>query len=362
MPRVAVLVGTRKGLFIVESDQTRREWKVRGPYLEGQNVMHATADPRSGGILAAAQDWWFGPRIYQSRDAGHTWDEPASGPTFPPDSGVKLEKVWHVEPGRPQEPGVIYAGGEPAALFKSSDGGQTWEWVKSLEEHPSRVDWQPSAGGLCLHTIILDPTDQGRLYAGISAAGFFRTDDGASSWRPANQGVRANFMPEQPPVYPEWGQCVHKVVQNPARPERLYQQNHCGVYRSDDRGETWTEITGDLPSDWGHAAAVHPHDPDTFYVCQGTSGYKHWVPDARMAVYRTRDAGATWQALHRGFPDHEAFVHVLREGMAADTLRPCGLYLGTNTGQLYHSADEGDTWAMVPALFPPISSVSTVTL
>ncbi len=241
--QVLVLVGTRKGAFVMESGPARSRWKVRGPYHEGQNVMHMALDARSGTLFAAVGDPWFGSRVYRSSDLGRTWNEPQSGPAFPAETGLKLEKVWHVEPGRPREPGVIYAGVEPAALFKSADNGDSWQFVQSLNEHPSRPTWQPGAGGLCLHTIVLDPVDLKRMYVAISAAGVFRTTDGGASWHPANQGTRVNFMPDQPPMYAEMGQCVHKVVLNPSQPRRLYQQNHCGVYRTDNGADQWVEIT-----------------------------------------------------------------------------------------------------------------------
>ncbi len=277
--QVLVLVGTRKGAFVMEGASARSEWKVRGPYLEGENVMHAAFDPRTETVFAAVGDPWFGSRIYRSTDLGHTWDEPESGPTFPRDSGLKLEKIWHVMPGRPEEPGVVYAGVEPAALFKSSDGGESWDFVESLNSHPTRERWEPGGGGLCLHTIVLDPADLQRMYVGVSAAGIFRTTDGGASWEPANQGTRANFMPDQEPIYPKWGQCPHKAVLNAAKPQRLYQQNHCGVYRSVNGGDAWVEITEGLPSDWGLGITIHPHDADTIWVCPGISGYKHWMPD-----------------------------------------------------------------------------------
>ncbi len=357
-----LLVGTKKGAFIIEGSQERRRWKVRGPAFAGDSIMHMSFDPRSGLLFAASGNPWFGSRVYRSRDFGHTWEDPKVGPAFPAESGQNLEKVWHVEPGRPQEPGVIYAGVEPAALFKSTDNGETWQWLQGLSNHPTRKDWQPGAGGLCLHTIVLDPTNVKNMLVAISAAGVFRSNDGGDTWHPSNKGTRANFMPDQPPVYPEFGQCVHKVVQHLGQPRRLYQQSHCGVYRSDDGGESWLEITEGLPSDWGFPIAVHPRDPDTVFVCPGQNGYLHWVPDARMAVYRSRDKGRSWEKLTRGLPQQHAYLNVLREGMAVDALDPLGIYIGTNTGQLYYSIDEGESWRAMPALFPPISSVGAVAL
>ncbi len=359
--RVMVLVGTKKGAFVLESDQERQRWDLRGPYLQGQNVMHMSFDPRSGILFAAVGDPWFGSRVYRSMDFGNTWEEPTSAPAFPAGSGLTLEKIWHVEPGRPEEPGVVYAGVEPAALFKSADDGQTWQLLPGLIDHPTRKDWNPSAGGLCLHTIILDPRDVKRAHIGISAAGVFYTDDGGASWQPRNTGTRTNFEPGSPPAYAEWGQCVHKAALHPSNPDRMYQQNHCGVYRSDDAGRSWTEITAGLPSEWGLPMALHPRDADTMYVCPGQSGYVHIVPEAQMAVYRTRDAGTSWAKLTNGLPSN-AFLNVMREGMAVDSMDLAGVYVGSNTGQLFGSADEGETWRAMPGLFPPISSVGTITL
>lgn len=360
--KVLIFIGTKKGAFVMESAPARKEWKVRGPYLPGRNIMHMAFDPREGTLFAAVVDPWFGSRVHHSTDLGITWDEPKSGPTFPAESGLALVKVWNVTPGRPGEPGVVYAGVEPAALFKSADNGETWDFVKSLNDHPSRPNWQPGAGGMALHTIILDPVDLERMYVAISAAGVFRTTDGGVSWETANKGTRANFMPDQPPVYPEYGQCVHKMVLNPSQPTRLYQQNHCGVYRSDNGADQWTEITRGLPSEWGLGMIVHPHNADTIWVCPGSSGYEHWVPDGAMAVYRSHNRGDTWDKLTKGLPQKDAYVDILREGMAVDDLQPAGLYVGTNTGQLFHSADEGDSWHQAPSLFPGINSVGTATL
>ncbi len=358
---VAVLLGTRKGAFILESGPERKDWNLRGPYLGGQNVMHMAFDPRSSILFAANGDPWFGSRIYLSRDRGHTWDEPTNGPAFPEGTGETLEKIWQVRPGRPEEPGVVYAGVEPAALFKSTDNGDSWSLVEALSQHPTRERWQPGAGGLCLHTIVLHPTDMKRVLVGISAAGLFATKDGGKSWETSNTGIRANFMPGEPPTYPEFGQCIHKVVAACDGSDWLYQQNHCGVYRSADFGATWQEVTGDLPSEWGLGVAAHPTDPETFYVCPGTSSYQHWVPDAKVTVYRTRDRGDSWERLNEGLPEKDAYVNFLRESIAADQLNPAGIYLGSNTGQLFYSADNGDSWQMLSSLLPTINSVSTAT-
>lgn len=362
--RVALLVGTRKGAFIAESDAARHDWTVRGPMLQGQNVMHMTHDPRDGALLAAVGDPWFGSRVYRSTDFGETWVDPQAGPTFPADlaqAGRTVEKIWHVQPGRPEEPGVLYAGIEPAALFKSSDLGQSWELVRALEEHPTRAEWMPAQGGLCLHSIVLDPHDVQHLYIGISAAGTFESRDGGASWQPVNQGTRVNFLPDQPSTYADYGQCVHKLASAPARPGRIYQQSHCGIYRSDDAAASWVEITEGLPSDFGFGIVASPNDPDTIWVCPSISGYEHWMPGARVVVYRSRDDGAHWQALDSGLPGEGAYLNVLREGIAVDAMPTPGVYIGTNTGQLFASNDEGDHWDAVPAFFPPISSVTAVT-
>jgi hypothetical protein len=354
--RVHVAIGTKKGAFLLESED-RAAWEVSGPYLPGQSVMHMAFDARSGTLLAAATDPWFGARVYRSADFGHTWDEPQGGPRFAEGSDKTVEKIWHLAPGRPEEPGVIYAGIEPAALFKSTDGGATWSHIEALNQHPTAANtWFPSAGGLCLHSITLDPADLGRIYVSISAGGFYTTADGGASWEPRNKGVRADFMGDAP-NYPETGQCVHKVGLHQSKPQRLYQQNHCGVYRSDNGGIDWTEISAGLPSEWGLAMAVHPHDAESIYVCPAISQMQHWPEGGSFALWRTRDAGSTWQRLSNGLPQRDAFLNVHREGLAVDSEDVCGVYVGANTGQLWTSRDEGVTWSPAPALFPPISSV-----
>ncbi len=360
--RVYVAVGTKKGAFVMESTPARDRWEVRGPYLPGQNVMHMAFDQRTGTLLAAAWDWWFGARVYRSTDAGHTWDEPKAGPRFPEESGLKLEKVGEVAPGRPEEPGVLYATVEPAALFKSTDGGDSWNQVDGLRAGAWMEAWFPAAGGLCAHSIMLDPTDVNRMYVGVSAGGLYATSDGGKTWEPRNKGVRANFTPDQPPTYPEYGQCVHRAGLHPSKPQRLYQQNHCGFYRSDDGGQNWSEFSAGLPSDWGLPMVIHAHDADTVYVTPAISGYQHWPQGGKFAVYRTRDGGNSWQALAEGLPQSDAFLNVHREGLAVDHEDPCGVYVGANTGQLWTSRNEGDTWTPAPAMFPGISSVTAFSL
>lgn len=356
---VLLLAGTSKGLFLFRSDQHRRRWRAQGPFLSGYEVNHATLDRRTGTLYATANSPWFGSRIAYSPDMGKTWHESQAGLGFSPQSGLKLERLWHIEPGRPSEPGRVYCGVAPAALFRSDDGGETWEEVQGLTSHPSRPQWEPGAGGLCLHSIVLDPANSSRMWVAISAVGTFRSDDGGKSWRPLNRGVRAEFLPER---YPEWGQCVHHAVLAAGGNGRLYQQNHCGVYRSDDAAESWQEVSAGLPSDFGFPMAAHPHQPDTAYVVPLQGGDFRCPPEGKLRVYRTQDAGRTWEPLRRGLPQRGAYMGVYREDLCTDALEPAGLYLGTNTGHLYISADEGERWRRLTADLPPIFSVSAAVL
>ena len=356
---VLLLVGTRKGLFLFRSDQYRRRWRSYGPYLTDQEVNQATLDRRSGVLYATANSPWFGSRLTYSSDMGKTWHESQAGLRFPDQSGLKLDRVWHIESGRPSEPGVMYCGVAPAALFRSDDGGETWEEVQGFTSHPSRPQWQRGGGGLCLHSILLDPTNSSRMWVGISAAGTFRTDDGGKTWRPMNRGVRAEFLPER---YPKWGQGVHHTVLAAGGNCRLYQQNHCGVYRSNDAGETWQEVTTGLPSDFGFAMAAHPHQPDTAYVVPLQGDNFRCPPEGRLRVYRTQDVGRTWEPLHKGLPQRRAYMGVYREALCTNGLEPAGVYRGTNTGHLYISADEGERWRRLTADLPPIFSVSAAVL
>ena len=356
---VLILVGTRKGLFLFRSDRHRRRWQTQGPFLTGEEVNHATLDRRTGVLYATANSPWFGAHLAYSPDMGETWHDPKAGIGFSAKSGLKLERLWHVEPGRPSEPGVLYCGVAPAALFRSDDGGETWQEVQGLSAHPSRQRWEPGAGGLCLHSIVLDQTNSSRMWVGISAVGTFRTDDGGKTWRPQNSGVRADFLPEQ---YPEFGQCVHHLVLAAGGNSRLYQQNHCGVYRSDDAGETWQEVTSGLPSDFGFPMAAHPHEPDTAYVVPLQGPEFRCPPQGKLRVYRTEDAGRTWQPLSRGLPQRGAYMGLYREALCTDSLEPAGVYMGTNTGQLYISIDEGERWRCLTSGLPPVFSVSTAVL
>lgn len=349
-----LLIGTKKGLFIFRSAD-RTQWEMRGPFLRGKEVHHAICDPRTGRIFATANDAWFGSEIVFSDDLGETWTTAQRSPAFAEDSGLKLERIWHLEAGRAAEPGVVYAGVAPAALFRSEDAGETWSEVPGLTAHPTRERWHPGAGGLCLHSIQLDAANPLRMFVGISAVGVFRTDDGGATWQTMNRGTRAEFQPEK---YPEFGQCVHKLLMAPGGGGVLFQQNHCGVYRSTDAGASWEEITAGLPSDFGFPLGVHPRDPQTIYVLPLQGAEFRCPPEAKLRVFRTRDGGSTWQALTAGLPQNDAFASVLREGMAVDAGDPAGIYFGTNTGKIFSSMDEGDSWRLLADNLPPVSSVS----
>jgi photosystem II stability/assembly factor-like uncharacterized protein len=350
---VAILVGTRKGLFVVRGDEGRRDWTVEEPTLTGWEVFHAVRDPRDGTLHAATNSWAYGPTTHRSSDGGSTWER-AEEIGLPESSGLTLEKTWHVEPGRPDEPAVLYLGGTPGALLRSADGGSSWEPVAGIVEHPTRDRWQPGAGGMCCHSIQLEPNGDARMYVAISAAGAFRSDDGGETWTPINKNVAADFLPDP---YPELGQCVHKLLLHPEQPERLWQQNHCGVYRSDDRGDTWERLDGNgLPSGFGFGLALHPREPDTAFVIPEEGAENRVTSGGRLGVYRTRDGGASWELLTGGLPDR-AWTGVLREGMASDDLDPVGVYFGTQSGSIYVTPDEGSTWIEAASQLPPILSV-----
>jgi hypothetical protein len=278
---------------------------------------------------------------------------------LPADSDYQLERIWHIEPGRSTEPNVLYAGVAPAALFQSLDGGETWSEVSSLTNHPSRSRWQPGAGGLCLHSIIVDPANQKRMFVGISAVGVFRTDDGAETWQPANKGTRAEFLPDK---FPEFGQCVHKLLLAGGNDSLLFQQNHCGVYRSRNAGADWVEITAGLPSDFGFPLAIHPQQPETLYAIPLQGAEFRCPPAGKLRVYRSRNGGQSWEPLDKGLPQQDAYVGVYREGMATDSLDPAGIYFGTNTGKLFGSDDQGDSWRVIADNLPPIYSISAAVL
>ncbi len=351
---VALLAGTRKGLFLLHSED-RRRWEVDGPLLPGWEVMHAILDLRDGMLYACANSFVYGATVHRSKDLGRTWDR-SEQIGLPEESGLKLEKIWHVRPGREDEPGRIWLGGTPGALLRSDDGGVTWEAVEGVLAHPTRDRWQPGAGGMCCHSIQLDPAEPARMYVAISAAGAFRTDNGGETWAPINRNVAADFMPEN---YPEVGQCVHKLLVHPARPERLWQQNHCGVYRSDYCGDTWERLDGNgLPSDFGFPIMIHPRDPDVAFVIPEVGAENRVTVDGRLGVYRTRDGGASWELASKGLPER-AWGVVLREASASDGLDPAGVYFGTQSGTVYASPSEGEDWVEAARDLPPVLSLET---
>jgi photosystem II stability/assembly factor-like uncharacterized protein len=360
---VLVLVGTRKGAFILSSDPGRGHWSLSGPHFAGSDVYHLAYDPRGEDtVFAAVNHPVWGPDIHRSRDLGRTWERSKTGPRFKA-KGQSVNRVWHVEPGRVSEPGVVYAGVEPAALFRSDDGGATWAEVVSLSKHPTRPRWQPGFGGLCLHSMVLDPTSAKRMWVGISAVGVMGTENAGTSWRPMNKGVRADFAPDK---FPEFGQCVHKLLSPKSKPKVLYQQNHCGVYRSDDGGEAWKDLSEGLPSRFGFVLGLDAADPKTIYVLpedqattENVGGGQRYVSEGKFRVFRSKNGGEDWEALTRGLPQRNAYLHSMREGMATDSLDPSGVYVGTTTGQVFHSRDGGDTWSTLIDNLPPILSVSS---
>src|SRR5919198_3994261 len=347
---VRVLVGTRKGLFVLVAGDERRDWTIDGPHLVGWEVFHAVQDPRDGALYAATNSFVYGATVHRSTDLGATWTR-AEEMGLPEESGLTLEKTWHVEAGRADEPGRLWLGGAPGVLFRSDDAGATWQAVGSVLEHETREQWNPGAGGMCCHSIQLDPVTPERMYIGISAAGVFRTEDGGETWTAANQGTAADFMPDP---YPAVGQCVHKLLLHPRQPERLWQQNHCGVYRSDDRGEAWERLDGNgLPTSFGFPLALHPDNPDVAYVIPEQSQEHHFSAEGRLGVYRTADGGASWELASNGLPDR-AWVAVLREGFAFDD---DALYFGTQNGSIWMSAQGAGEWVEAARDLPPILSV-----
>lgn len=353
--RVLVLIGTKKGAFIAESDAARRDWRLRGPFCEIWPMQHVVGDPETGAIYGAGGNEWFGPAVWKSTDLGESWSHSSQGLGY--EAGEEpVKSVWSLA----TRGGRLYAGVEPAGLFASDDGGRTWTHMDGLQKHPTRPHWNPGGAGLILHSLVPDPADDARIWIGISSAGVFATEDGGETWEPRNRGTRADYMPEDQ-RYPEFGQCVHCLVQAPGEPDLLYQQNHCGMYRSEDAGRTWTSIEHGLPSSFGFPAAVHPRDPDTIFLLPLNGDIKgRFVPDARAAVWRSRDRGQTWRDLRAGLPQENAFFGVLRQAMATDTLDRAGVYFGTSGGALFASNDEGDSWTCIAEHLPSISSVETM--
>ncbi|HEY0868639.1 MAG TPA: sialidase family protein [Fimbriimonas sp.] len=384
MSSVRVLVGTKKGGFILTSDGTRRDWKVEGPFFAGWEIYHmkgSPADPQK--IYASQTSAWFGQIIQRSDDGGKTWFTPGSAPEelvspegwpqaesnkFVYEGDVKshrwydgtphpweFKRVWHLEPSA-KDPDTVLAGVEDAALFKSTDGGRTWKEMTGLRGHGTGEDWQPGAGGMCLHTVI---ENDGRMFAAISAAGAFRSDDAGATWKPINRGLKSQYIPDEEA---QVGHCVHRIALHPSRPNTLFMQKHWDVMRSDDAGDNWYEVSGNLPSDFGFPIDVHAHEPETVYVVPIKSDSEHYPPEGKLRVYRSRTGGNEWEALTNGLPQENCYVNVLREAMAVDSLDDCGVYFGTTGGQVYCSPDAGDTWTPIAEHLPGVLSVEVQVL
>jgi photosystem II stability/assembly factor-like uncharacterized protein len=389
MSGVRVLAGTRKGAFVMSSDEKRKKWDVTGPFFAGWEIYHIKGSPADPNRIYASQNSsWFGQIIQRSDDGGKTWHQPGtpSGePTTTPDGMPKGEsnkfvydtstplsthqwydgtqhpwefkRVWHLEPS-PNDPDLVYAGVEDAAIFRSTDGGKNWHELASLRKAHGEK-WAPGAGGMGLHTIIIDPKNPQRIYIAISAAGAFRTDDGGKTWKPINKGLRSQYIPDPDA---EVGHCVHRIAMHPSRPNVLFMQKHWDVLRTDDAGDHWHEVSGNLPTDFGFVVDVHAHEPETIYVIPIKSDSEHYVPDGKLRVYRSRTGGETWEALTNGLPQENCYVNVLRDAMAVDTLKECGIYFGTTGGQVYVSPDGGDNWAPIVRDLPAVVSVEVQTL
>ncbi|GAA2505582.1 exo-alpha-sialidase [Streptomyces gobitricini] len=355
MTDVLLTVGTRKGLFIGRRHDGR--WEFEGPHFNAQAVYAIGIDTRRAAprLLVGGDSAHWGPSVFHSDDLGATWTEPVRPAVkFPKDTGASLERVWQLHPAGPAAPGMVYAGTEPAALFRSEDGGESFELVRPLWEHPTRSQWVPGGGGEGLHTVVTDPRDRDAVTVAVSTAGVFRTRDGGESWSPSNEGVSAVFLPDPNPAF---GQCVHKIAQDAGDPDRLYLQNHWGVYRSDDAGGKWTDIGEGLPSDFGFAAVAHPHRADVAYVFPITADSDRVPAQRRCRVYRTSDAGGSWEALSAGLPDGDHYGTVLRDAMCTDDADPAGVYFGNRNGELYASADDGDNWRLLASHLPDVLCV-----
>jgi hypothetical protein len=351
-----------KGAFLFRADAERAGWQGDGPHFPGEEVYAMALDQRGQGpvLWAAPGNAFFGTTLRRSDDLGASWSAGEERPVrFPEDSGLALARIWQIQPGRADAPGSLFLGVEPSCLFESRDGGDSFEPVQGFMEHEHRERWTPGAGGLCLHTVLPDPEREERVVVAFSTGGVYRTDDGGATWQPRNRGVRAEFLPDK---HPEFGQCVHKVVHHPARPERLFLQNHWGLYRSDDWGDQWTDIANGVPSDFGFGMAMHPHDPDTVYIVPMESDQFRCTPEARLRVYRTRDAGQSWHPLTQGLPQENAYETVLRDALATDTAPSAGVYLGTRSGKVYASADDGERWTLVRDGLPPVVCVKAAVI
>jgi photosystem II stability/assembly factor-like uncharacterized protein len=351
-----LLVGTKKGAFILASNTRRAKWSLIGPLLKGAEVNDIMMDTRSKPtIYACVTSYWWGSNVHISTDRGKTWVQSEGGVRFDENSGKKVERVWCVKPGRSNEPKVLFAGVDPGALFRSDDSGKSWTEFKNLSDHPTRKDWTPGAGGLMVHSIVLDPSNSKKMSVGISAAGVFVTDDGGASWEARNKNVLADFKPEH---YPEAGQCVHHLEAHPSTPELLYQQNHCGVYRSENAGKSWIDISKGLPSRFGFPIQVHPHNPNTIFVIPEKGAEFRASANGAFEVYRSTNRGSTWKKMTKGLPKKPSFLHVHRQGMTHDELKPFGLYVGTTSGQIFWSRDNGASWRLLAENLPAIYSLS----
>jgi hypothetical protein len=370
MSRVRVLVGTRKGAFILAADGKRDRWDVSGPHFAGWEIYHVKGSPVQPKRLYASQtSAWFGQQIQRSDNGGLTWEPVGNAFAYDGVPGThqwydgtphpwEFARVWHLEPSL-TDPDTVYAGVEDAALFRSTDGGTNWHELSGLRGHGSGPSWQPGAGGMCLHTILLDPTNPERIFVAISAAGAFRSDDGGSSWKPINRGLHSEGIPNPEA---EVGHCVHRLAMHPSNPNRLFMQKHWDVMRSDDAGETWTEVSGNLPTDFGFAIDVHAHEPETIYVIPIKSDSEHFPLDGKLRVYRSRTGGNMWEPLTTGLPQRDCYVNVLRDAMSVDTLDPCGIYFGTTGGAVYASNDAGDSWSPIVRDLPAVLSVEVQSL
>ncbi len=370
MSKIRVLVGTRKGAFVLTSDAKREGWDIDGPHFGGWEIFHLKGSPADPNRLYAAQAGdWFGQVIHRSNDGGKTWGPVGNKFVYEGVPGThqwydgtphpwEFKRVWHLEPSL-TDPDTVYAGVEDAALFRSTDGGQTWQELAGLRGHGPGPRWQPGAGVMCLHTILLDPSCPGRIFIAISAAGVFRTDNAGKTWRPINRGLKSEYIPDP---NAEVGHCVHRIAMHPSRPNVLFMQKHWDVMRSDDAGESWQEVSGNLPTDFGFPIEVHAHEPDTVYVVPIKSDSEHYPPEGKLRVYRSRTGGNEWEALTKGLPQSNCYVNVLRDSMAVDSLDPCGVYFGTTGGQVYASADTGDSWSSIVRDLPPVLSVEVQTL
>jgi photosystem II stability/assembly factor-like uncharacterized protein len=367
---VRLLVGTRKGAFVISSDATRGVWEIDGPHFAGWEIYHLKGSPADPDRIYASQSSsWFGQVVQRSDDGGRTWEAVGNEFAYAGDPGThqwydgtphpwEFARVWHLEPS-PEDPDTVYAGVEDAALFRSVDGGRQWTELPGLRGHGTGPSWQPGAGGMCLHTVVVDPVRRGRLFVAISAAGVFRSDDDGDTWRPVNRGLVSEILPDP---MAEVGHCVHRITQHPARPDTLYMQKHWDVMRSDDAGESWHEVSGDLPSDFGFPIAVHAHEPETVYVVPIESDSLHYPPRGELRVYRSRTGGGEWEPLADGLPRAHCYTNVLRDAMDVDDLEPCGVYFGTTGGQVYGSADGGDHWTAIAEHLPSVLSVEVQSL